>query len=577
MTGLVSDGVLEEIQRRVSILDLVSTYVRLKKQGRNYVGLCPFHAEKTPSFSVSPEKGLFHCFGCGAGGNVFTFLMRVEGLDFRTAVERLADKVGVTLGQGSRAPARHARDRGHEINHIAAEFFAAALRGRQGALARAYLEHRGISEETVERFCLGFCPAGPGLQESLAKRGVSVAEARRWGLLTERQGGGIYPRFGGRLVFPIRDAAGHVVAFAGRSLGEQQPKYVNSPESQVFRKGDLVFGLYEARQAIQSAKRVVVVEGYLDVLVVAQAGMREVVATMGTALSQKQLETLRRLADEVFVCFDADEAGWRAAERAFIVASQVGIWARGVFLPPGQDPDSFVRVAGIGAMEEALQQAVPLADFYFERKAPPPGASLPEKVRAAREVAQVLSLVRDPIMVRLLAQRAATYLGVEEHLLRLLPTPEGESHLSSADPKSEEWARPEEKTLLAAMAANRQVAQRVAAEFSCSPFVTTGVAEWAQRIVRAWEAARDPTAFLAELPEELQAMVSAYLLGRGPLAGVDVVQVANDCLAKLRRRQQRMRLEQLRKELRSAENKRDETKILELQRQLQELRQLLEM
>ncbi len=574
MTGFVADGTLEEIQRRVPILDIVSTYVSLKRQGRNYVGLCPFHAEKTPSFSVSPEKGLFHCFGCGAGGNVFTFLMRVEGLDFRTAVERLAEKAGVTLTGSASSPRRHTRERAYELHRVAAEYFAGALRGPEGALARAYLEHRGVSADTAERFHLGFCPAGSGLQQALARRGVSPVEAQRWGLLGTRQGGGLYARLGGRLVFPIRNSAGNIVGFAGRSLGEQLPKYVNSPESEIFRKGELLFGLYEARQAIQHTRQVVVVEGYLDVLALAQAGMSQVVATMGTALGERQLETLQRMAEEVFVCFDADEAGWRAAERAFAVGAKVGVWMRGIFLPPGEDPDSFVRGKGISAMEKAMKHAIPLADFYFERKAPPSGAPLPVKARAAREVAAVLSLVRDPVMARLLTQRAATYLGVEEHLLQSSPPAHGTSPSATQPQAASNWAHPEETLLLAAMVVNRQVAQRMAPELGSSPFVTPGANELAQRIVAAWQGASEPVAFVAELPEELQAIVSAHLLGGGPLAGVDVIQVASDCVAKLRRRQQRLRLEQLRRELRAAEHKGDRTKILELQRELQELRQL---
>ncbi len=575
MTGFVPGGTLEEIQRRVSIVDLVSTYVRLKKQGRNYIGLCPFHAEKTPSFSVSPEKGLFHCFGCGAGGNVFTFLMRVEGLDFRSAVERLAEKVGVSLASSSEAPRRDRRNRAYELHGIAAEYFVAALRGAEGALARAYLEHRGISAETAACFGLGFCPAGSGLQQALASHGVPVAEATRWGLLGKRQGGGTYARFGGRLVFPIRNASGRIVGFAGRALGQQSPKYVNSPESEIFRKGELLFGLFEARHAIQSTRRVLVVEGYLDVLVLVQAGIQEVVATMGTAITQTQLETLRRVAEEVFVCFDGDDAGRRAAERAFVVGAKVGVWTRGVFLPAGEDPDSFVRAAGIREMENAMEKAVPLADFYFERKAPPPGASLPWKARAAREVGQVLAQVGDPVMARLLTQRAATLLGVEEHLLRSVAVAQNAPTAASKPELEETWALPEEKMLLAAMAVNRQVAQRVARELADSPLVSKDVAEVARRIGVAWQAASEPTAFIAELPEEVQATVSAYELGRGPLAGVDVLQVAGDCLAKLRRRQARTRLEQLRKELQAAGNEGDQSKIAELERQVRELRQIL--
>ncbi|GIW45507.1 MAG: DNA primase [Candidatus Binatia bacterium] len=576
MNGFVAHGTLEEIQRRVSILDVVSAYVRLKKQGRNYVGLCPFHTEKTPSFSVSPEKGLFHCFGCGVGGNVFTFVMRLEGVDFRTAVERLAERAGVRLEPAGPGDRRQGRERVHELHRVAAEYFARCLQGPEGKLARAYLQHRGIDAQTVEEFALGYCPTGPGLYRVLTQSGVSVQEARRCGLLGARHDGGTYPRFGGRLIFPIRNATGKIVGFAGRAIGEQHPKYLNSPESEVFRKGELLFGLYEARHAMRESHRVLVVEGYFDVLSLARAGIREVVATMGTALTEQQLETLRRLVDEVYVCFDGDEAGRRAAERAFTVAAKVGIWAQALFLPAGEDPDSFVRRTGASELAKLMGTAVPLADFYLARKAPDPGASLAAKARVAREIGEVLGSVRDHVLQQLLVRKAAAQLGIEEHLLYAAASGRGrtlvEPNRSSAAP---DWAQPEERTLLTAMAVSSQVAERLMAEKALDLFVTAGLQQLAQRIVSAWKDAPGPEAFLAELPEELQAQISAHLLGRGPLVGVDLMEVARDCLVKLRKRQVRKRRDTLKQELQAAEREGDRARIEALREELRALREEL--
>jgi DNA primase len=574
--GFVANAVLEEIQRRVPIVEVVSHYVTLKRQGRNYVGLCPFHTEKTPSFSVSPEKGLFYCFGCGAGGNVFTFLMRIEGWDFRSAVERLAERAGVPLQSASRQGARTSeRERAYAIYQIAAEAFRRCLAGTSGQLARAYLKHRGITLTAAETFGIGFCPSGAELQQALVREGVSVAEARRWGLLGEARDGRLYPRFAGRVMFPIRNLTGNVAGFAGRTIADQTPKYLNSPETDIFRKGEMLFGLFEARQAIRESGRVVVVEGYLDVVSLAQAGIREVVATMGTALTGAQLQLLRRFTDEVLVCFDGDDAGRRAAERAFIVAAQAGVWAKAVFLPQGEDPDSFVRSAGAEAVLAAFDRAVPLADFFFERKAPAPGASLARRARAVSEVADVLQTVEDPVLWELLVRRAAELLGVDEHLLRGRATRQaGQSALPPPVPvRAQQNARPEEVTLVQAIALSREAAEEVAAKNAWSLFASPDLASVAKQLAEAWSRAEDPLGVLHALPLEIQSAVAEYAVGRGPLAGANLVQVARDCMAKLLQRQRRRQFEVLTAELRAAERAGDAQQIAVLAERLRQLRE----
>lgn len=571
MAGFVANATLQEIQRRLSIVDVVSAYVTLKRQGRNYVGLCPFHAEKTPSFSVSPEKGLFHCFGCGAGGSVFTFLMRVENIDFPTAVERLAQRAGVPL-EVERSGARHGRERAYAVHAAAAEFFTACLRGSLGRVARAYLQRRGLGEEIAQQFGVGFCPPGSALPEALAKRGIRSEEAERFGLVGRTSRGTWSSRFAGRVIFPIRNQGGHVVAFAGRSLGDESPKYLNSPESGIFRKGESLFGVYEARQAIRAAGKVIVVEGYLDVLALVQAGIGYAVATMGTALSTAQLATLRRLAETILVCFDGDAAGEAAAERAFITAARAGVWAEAVFLPAGEDPDSFVRTRGIAAMQARIEKAIPLADFYFERKAPPPGASPAERARVAHELARVLATIEDPVLHQLLLRRAAERIGVDEHVLRatkpLVPVAPATTSLPAGEPELP--GRPEEHTALLCMALSREVAERVRAKESWSLFVTPGLEELARTIAASWQDAQSAQEIVVRLPPPLEARASAHLLGKGPLVGVDLTRVARDCVAKLAQRRRREMLDSLVAELRAAQRAGDQERVASLTQRLQE-------
>jgi len=331
MAGKIPDETLQAIRERVSIVEVVSGYVTLKKAGRNHVGLCPFHGEKTASFNVNDERGLFHCFGCGAGGTVFTFVMRADHVDFVEAVEGLARRAGVTLPRRADSGDGEQRQELVRLNEFAQRCFREMLRSPAGSVARQYLDKRGVTAATIETYGLGFCPAnGSGLSRALAAKPVAVQKAVEIGLLGRRGNGTTYDRFWGRVTFPIGDGSGRIVGFGGRTVGTEHPKYLNSPESVLFHKAHVLYGLYEGRQAIREAERIVIVEGYLDALALVEAGIGCAVASLGTALGPAQLRAARRFAQEVIIFFDGDHAGQEAAVRAFGVCAETGVGSRGL-------------------------------------------------------------------------------------------------------------------------------------------------------------------------------------------------------------------------------------------------------
>ena len=367
---------LDEIRARVPLEGAIAKRVRLQRRGRESIGLCPFHKEKTPSFTVNEDKGFFHCFGCGAHGDVIGFVMRDEGLAFPEAIERLAGDAGLAL------PARdaHAEAREQErlslyaVVETAAAWFEAELAGPRGAAARLYLDGRGVDEETRARFRLGFAPEGrQGLRSALAGGGVPAAMLLEAGLVVAPEDGGApYDRFRGRVIFPICDRRGRVVAFGGRALGEGQPKYLNSPETPLFSKGALLYGYHLAAPAARKAGRAIAVEGYMDVIALHRAGIAEAVAPLGTALTEEQLEALWRLADDPVLCFDGDEAGIRAAARAVdraLPRINAGRSLRFALLPAGQDPDTMVRDHGRQAMAEIVDASIPLSQQLWKAAA----------------------------------------------------------------------------------------------------------------------------------------------------------------------------------------------------------------
>ncbi len=429
--------VLDEIRSRVDIVELVGHQVTLKRAGLNWKGLCPFHTEKTASFTVNPKRNIFHCFGCGVGGDAFGFLMRQDKVTFPEAVRALAEKTGVELPATGRAPEVDGKFEAlRKVMALAADFYSRALWDTEGGKARGYIESRGIDPEVARRFGLGYAPEGwNALLTHMAKQGVTDEQLVQAGLVLPRQtGAGFYDRFRARLLFPIRDLQGRVVAFGGRALAGEDPKYLNSPETPLYVKGQMLFALDVAKTAMREKRRAIIVEGYLDCLMAHQHGFGETVAALGTAFTPAQLGLLRRYADEVVALFDADAAGQKASSRleemmndvmdiqdlGWSVARTGGFERAGYFpikvalLPEGHDPDSLLRAEGAAALHSRLDAARPLLSFVLDKALGEEDLTTSRgRANAHARVSLILSKVANAEEATVLAREAARQLGVD--------------------------------------------------------------------------------------------------------------------------------------------------------------------
>lgn len=379
MAGLIPQSFIDDLLNRTDIVDVVSSRIQLKKTGKNYSACCPFHKEKTPSFTVSPDKQFYYCFGCGAGGNALGFVMDHDQTEFPQAVEELAKRAGMDVprednGRGGGRPRQPTDSPLYALLKAAADYYRQALKSHpQRRAAVEYLKGRGLSGEIARDFGLGFAPPGwDNLLKHLAGDSLQHKAMIDAGLLVENPDSGKrYDRFRDRVIFPIHDSRGRVIAFGGRVLGDDKPKYLNSPETPVFHKGQELYGLYEARKNNRNLDEIMVVEGYMDVIALAQQGLRNAVATLGTATSEEHLKRIFRLVPSVLFCFDGDQAGRNAAWRALEAALpnlQDGRRARFLFLPDGEDPDTLVRSEGTEAFQARIHQhAQPLADYFFQQ------------------------------------------------------------------------------------------------------------------------------------------------------------------------------------------------------------------
>ena len=418
---------IREIRDRIDIADIVGRHVTLTRRGRRLVGLCPFHAEKTPSFGVSPDKQLYHCFGCQAGGDVFEFLMRIEGIGFGEALRRLAQEAGVSLPERTSDPAerrrQETRDRLFEVNRFAASFYRRCL--EKNANARDYLrEQRGLTEATIGHFGLGWAPDGwQTVTDLLKKKGLSTQDALTLGLLgRSARSGRIYDRLRARIVFPIETGENEVAGFGGRRadwLDPEGPKYLNSPQSPIYDKSSILYGFAPARRALRQSRVALLVEGYLDVIALHQAGFDNAVAACGTALAPRHANQLARLVREVVTLYDGDPAGLEATQRAALLLLEQGLRVRVVGLPPGEDPDTFVRQKGRDSMKKLVDEAPSAVDFFVARaRFSHAGGGIAGATRALDAVKPMILAIKDPLERDVALHGAAGALGVSEAVLR---------------------------------------------------------------------------------------------------------------------------------------------------------------
>ncbi len=425
MANYIPDEKVIEVRNRADIIEIISEAVRLKRTGKNYLGLCPFHTEKTPSFTVSPDKQIFHCFGCGEGGNVFSFIMKHAGFSFPEAVRQVARRYGIDIPRQSLTPDQRKRisrrERLLKANQKARAFYQNALmKTLTGGKALEYLRRRGINDVIIETFALGFAPDGwQALTDHLKRTGFTSDLARSAGLIVQnRQANGYYDRFRNRIIFPIFDLGEQVVGFGGRIMGDGEPKYLNSPESPVYNKRRILYGLNRSRQACRRSGIIHIVEGYFDLLTLYQHGIENTAATLGTALTDEHIRLIKGHAERTVLVFDADEGGIKAALRSCNLFLQAGIDARVLVLPDGHDPDTFVRESGADAFRKAGEKAPGIIGFIIDSAVGKFGLSIEGKIRIISQLQPVLADIDDPVARSLYIRELSERIEVDERAIQ---------------------------------------------------------------------------------------------------------------------------------------------------------------
>ncbi|MDY0185676.1 MAG: DNA primase [Desulfuromonadaceae bacterium] len=601
MVGKIAPETIEQIREQSDIVSVVGDYVKLKQTGDNHFGLCPFHGEKTPSFSVNSSRQFFYCFGCGAGGNVFNFLMRIEGLGFAESVHKLGARAGIEIQTEQVSPRRQhqrqERERQQQILADVVDFYHNILLSEaEGAEARAYLRRRGYTGEMVRRFRLGYAPAGwDTLCSYLKRKQIDLEQAVALGLVRRSDDGREYDMFRRRLLFPVQDSGGHAVAFGGRVLDNSLPKYINSPETPLYHKGRILYGLYDARSSMRRQRRVIVVEGYFDHLALIQAGVENVVATCGTALTAEHATLLKRYVDTLVLLFDQDKAGQAACFRALPILLQAGLQVQNLSLEPGEDPDSFLARHGKEAFEERLEQTGSALEHFMQQTLAARKDSAEEQARAIADILEVIAYVPGEIEVSLhlqeLARRTGVDTGVLQRQLDQLRTERSRSsqlapatQVQNASPRRE-VRRPvasgagedkelkAQKILLALMSERHQVAAEVLSAGIQSLFSHHGCRECAELISKACTQGQEPGLWLLDQCEdsEVQEILTAALVDRNQFAAEIVEKVFNDCRTAVNHSQLKHRRTQLHAQMCEAERNGDTSMQNECLRELMEI------
>ena len=417
MAGRIPDSVIEEIRQRSDIVEVISRYVALEKRGKNYLALCPFHQEKTPSFNINQERQIFHCFGCGVGGNVFKFLMLVEGLSFPEAVRTQGRRIGIDVPEEASPKdniQQAKKERAFKIYGLVRDFYRFLLTKDVGSAALKYIEARNLTDSTRENFELGYAPPGwDALTKFLTAKGISGEELANLGLLHKKESGGYYDRFRHRVMFPIWDSQGRVVGFGGRTIGDDNPKYLNSPEGEFFKKGQLLYGLHIARKGIRELGYVVLMEGYMDVVATHQHGVTNAIASLGTAFTREQGKLLMSYTHDVVIAYDSDAAGIKAAIRSADILQELGCRVRIATIVGAKDPDEYIQAQGLPGWQRVIEQAMPMVQYKLLQAAKKYGIQNPgAKQRILQEVLPNLASVASAIELEETVKQTATVLQV---------------------------------------------------------------------------------------------------------------------------------------------------------------------
>ncbi len=586
--SFIPDRELDEIRSRVDIVQIIGEKIPLKRSGRSYKGVCPFHQEKTPSFMVHPEKQIFHCFGCGAGGNVFSFLMKHEGLDFLQVVERLAEKAGVVLtrsqdsqGTVSVQKQRTEKETLYRINQLAAQTFSRYLADATiGSRARQYLLNRNVRDEVMREVGLGYAPKeGRVLSNLFQKKKVPMELASRLGLIRQGSPGDYFDFFRDRLIFPIKNAEGKIIGFSGRALEDsQQPKYLNSSESSIYRKGDSFLGLSEARASIREQDHVVLVEGNFDWFRLYQEGFKNVVAPLGTALTESQLRSLSRLTENFILLFDGDAAGRRAAFRSLEVFLPLSLFPKVVFLPEGEDPDTFVTKKGLESLRSLVLGASSLMEVRIEHIMKEEGSEISGQIRAAKTLSALLSLLPGEVERRLMLSKISLLFGIPEDLLANLHTKRGQGQFARnfVTPTGDDKRKFPliEKTVLEVFLAGQTSAQLLMKEVQAEDFSHPVLGSVWSVLQEDFEKHQsiDVSRVLVGLPEgPVRQLLTELTLSSSRWSDVERDQVIEDCLRRWRSTLLKGQMKDLTQEIRQAERVGDVSRTKELLSQKSQL------
>jgi DNA primase len=582
--GFFPEEKVSEIRDRASILEVVSDYINLKKAGKHYKGLCPFHSEKTPSFMVNEEKQIFHCFGCGAGGDVFTFLMKVGNFSFPQAVEELAKRYGVRLPSRELSPAKKKemakREILFQINQMASEYFHDLLyRQREGDEGRRYLSQRGLSEKIIKEHRLGYSlERWDGLVQHLQEKKVSLELAWELGLIFPKKREGWYDGFRGRILFPIFDLHQRVVGFGGRLIREGEPKYLNSPESSIYHKGEILYGLQVAKGYIPEKDCVIIAEGYFDLLTLHQFGLKHNVATLGTALTAQHVRILKRYTKNLITVFDADEAGIKASLRALPLFLEEEVVGKTVLLPEGEDPDEFLRKGNLEDFEERVIHAVPLIDFFFEWLMKTHDIkSIDGKVKVAEEGMALINKIPNMIRKNFYTKTLAERLDLPESLLmeRLRSSPKdrikAEEDLKKRSversfPKSEEM-------VVRLMIHHPEMIPAITKEGILREFESPVLQKMAEGLEGLYQkrGRLDLTEALGCFEEDLKERLSEFAFQESDLKAGDREKILKDCIQKIRKKKLKKDEGEILKRIKEAEKQKGEKGLDDLLMERQEL------
>jgi len=584
------------VRDSVDIYDVVSGYVSLKKAGKNWLGLCPFHSEKTPSFNVNPAKQIFHCFGCGVGGDAFKFLELQEGLNFPEAVKQLASRAGITLPESRpRADEKKSDDERKALLKIiaeAADYFLRELEGPAGSAARAYLAKRGLTETVIRDFSLGYArPEWDGLLKHLRQKGHPPTLLEKAGLIVKRsEGEGHYDRFRGRIIFPIRDISGHVIAFGGRVMDDSLPKYLNSPETPLYSKSNVLYCLDQAKEPARKQGYFIIVEGYLDAIACHQYGAKNAVATLGTALTDGHLRLMRRFAQKLMLIFDPDPAGVKATLRGFELFAGSGMKVNVVSLPDGDDPDTFLKKNGYEAFASCLKGSVKFMDFVLGQVVRSGStASIDEKVEQAGEMLGFIAKLPSGIERDHYLKRTAEALDVDEGLLRQEMTKQRTAHAgprerTAAGTPPHKGQRPRaEEMLIHLMLRDETIARTLSEQITPEDFTDPLYRRAAERIFSVMKSGGElhPRSLAVPGDDELGRLISHYSVleiaysdqtGTDQNQKVSLEKTCADCVDRIRQHGSAKRMKSLLAAIHEAESRGDRERLRSLQEELVQIR-----